>query len=303
MGITNANFNRIINLKLNPAGNSKAAVPGEMRTPTYIKCPVHGRKPNIEINGTWTTDVDLPAFNITIKNLYQDLSKEQYTSVEVEVGYEGNTISIKGDIITMYQESPGPEGKTVIQCVYGRMQQWLDAHVNLNFPAGTQLSVVLGNILNAIKADNLLLGKRAQTLSLKEQLQFTGTARDALTRLTNIFQDDKLTLTMKGTELRAICVTKGDFVEAPLILEYMSAPPQENAGDDAGSYYTTVTAPWMPKLSIGNLLTIPSRVYIRNFATVGGSAKTQNIQVTSMSFHFGTVGGVNSMTVQGFLVR
>lgn len=295
MGIKNANFNRIINLKINSAKGT-----------TYIKCPVHGRKPNIEINGTWTTDVDLPAFNITIKNLYLDLTKDQYTSVEVEVGYEGNLITIIGDIITMYQESPGPEGKTVIQCVYGRMQNWLDTNVDFNYPAGTQLSVVLGGIQDAIKADYPRLGTRAQGLSLKTQMQYNGTARGAMTYLNNQFQDDKLTVYMKGTELRAICLPvkdkKGDYVEEPLVLEYMSAPPQENAGDSSGSYYTTVTAPWMPKLSIGNLLTVPSRVYVRNFATVGGASKTQNIQVTTLSFHFGTVGGVNSMTVQGFLV-
>ena len=306
MGITNANFNRIINLKLN-AKSRVQYVGSELATVNpaalEIKCPVRGRKPAIEINGTWTTDVDLPAFNITIKNLYVDLSKEQYTTVEVEVGYEGNTISIIGDIITMYQESPGPEGKTIIQCVYGRMQQWLEAAVDLKYDAGTNLDVILTAIQQAIKADTKRIGTIAQSLVLKEPLQFNGTARAAMTYLNNVFQEDKLSVYMKGTELRAICVAKGDFVEAPLVLEYMSAPPQENAGDDAGSYYTTVTAPWMPKLSIGNMLTIPSRVYVRNFATVGGTGKTQNIQVTTLSFHFGTVGGVNSMTVQGFLVR
>ena len=293
MGITNVNFNRIINLTLikkTGSGYDSRGFSLTNWTPTTaIICPVRGRKPNIEINGTWTTDVDLPAFNITIKNLYADLTKEQYTSVEVEVGYEGNLITIKGDIITMYQESPGPEGKTIIQCVYGRMQQWLDANVDLNFEAGTSLLTVLESIKQAIKAETLRTGALVKTLTLKEPVQFNGTARAAMTYLNNVFQDKKLSVYMQGTELRAICISEGDFVEEPLVLDFMSAPPQENAGDDAGSYYTTVTAPWMPKLSIGNLLTIPSRVYIRNFATVGGLGKTQNIQVTSISFHFGTV--------------
>ena len=83
----------------------------------------------------------------------------------------------------------------------------------------------------------------------------------------------------------------------------MSAPPQENAGDSGGTYYTTVTAPWEPKLQKGDLLIIPSKVYVRNFTLVGGLSKTQKIEVTSLSFHFGTTGGTNSMTVQGFIVR
>ncbi len=303
MGIKSEQFNRIISLRLNRAGNDKAINAREKVSPTCIICPPKGRKPNIEINGTWTTDVDLPAFNIAIKNLYLNILTAQYTSVEVEVGYEGNTVVINGDILTMYQETPGPEGRTIIQCVYGRMQQWLDANVSLNYDAGTSLEDILSSLKNSIKADRVRTGNVAKTLTLKTPLQFDGKARAAMSKLCEIFQEDRLAVFMVGMEIRAICLTKGDFIEAPQVLQYMSAPPQENTGDEAGSFYTTITAPWMPKLSIGNILEIPSRVYIRNYATVGGSSKTQKIQVTSLSFHFGTTGGTNSMTVQGFIVR
>ena len=287
------NFNRIINLTLNKASGD----------PTFIKCPLKGRKPKIEINGTWTTDVDMPAFNITIQNLYLDILRDQYSSIEVECGYEGNTKTIKGDIITMYQESPGPEGRTVIQCVYGRLQQWLDATVDLHYKSGTPIGAVLEEIKDKINAERVMFGVHAAACHLKADMNLNGTARDALNYLVNQFQDEKLSIYPHGREIRAICVSKGDSIGTARILEYISAPPQENTGGDEGTYYTTINAPWMPELSIGDKLEIPSKVYIRNFATVGGASKTQNIQVTTMSFHFGTVGNVNSMTVQGFLVR
>lgn len=299
MGIKNANFNRIISLTLN--GNNEGS------RPIIIKCPVHGRKPKIEINGTWTTDVDLPAFNLSVQNLYIDITRGEYSSIEVEVGYEGNTKTIQGDIITMYQETPGPEGKTIIQCVLGRLNQWLDSKVSWDFAAGATLKSVLESVKDKIGADRVLMGEAvASTLKLKEPLKFTGTARETLSNLVNRFQDNNLSIFMQGQDIRAVCLAqkeKADIIsEEPRILQYMSAPPQENSGGDDGSYYTTVNAPWMPELSIGDLLTIPSRVYIRNFSKVGGNSKTQNIQVTTLSFHFGTVGSVNSMTVQGFLV-
>lgn len=298
MAVNTKRFNRIINLTINRVEGA----------PVVIKTPVRGRKPKIEINGTWTTDVDLPAFNITIQNYYPDMLRAQYSSVNLEVGYQDNLIPIHGTILNMYQESPGPEGRTVIQCQLGFLQQWLDTIVDLNYKAGTTLDSILDKIVKEIKGERKRLGTHAQTLSLKEPMQFNGTARDAITDLINRFKDDNLAITINGQELRAICLPKGDnegdTIGEPRRLEYISAPPQENPGDEAGSYYTTINAPWMPELSIGDELEVPSKVYVRNFATVGNASKgTQNIQVTTLSFHFGTVGSVNSMTVQGFLVR
>ena len=103
--------------------------------------------------------------------------------------------------------------------------------------------------------------------------------------------------------LCGICYTDNSGYIISHKLEYMSAPPQANAGGEEGSAYTTITAPWIPQLKVGDRLEIPQRVYMRFFATVGAGKATQFIQVTTMSIHFGTTGGVNSMTVQGFNVK
>lgn len=186
--------------------------------------------------------------------------------------------------------------------MYGNVQQWLDAMVELQFDKGAMLSDVLNSIKTKLGATDVKKGVKAGTLSLKEPLQFTGSARQALDELKKRFEEERLSIFIRGTMICAICLTEGDSI-GQAKLQYMSAPPQENTGDEAGAYYTTIKAPWMPELSIGDILEIPARVYIRNFGSVGGAAKTQKIQVTALSFHFGTTGTTNSMTVQGFMVR
>lgn len=286
------NFNRIINLTLYNAQG----------LPFKIKCPVKGRKPNIEINGNFTTASYLPSFNVKVKNLYLDIQGQQYTRLKVEAGYEGNTIEFEGTILTMYQEQPGPEGSTIIQCQQGKLQNYLDATVQMDYKPGTSLKIIMAELSKKLGAYGVHTGVRAGALSLVNRLQFDGSVREAMQKLEREFLDKQLNVFVRNNTLCAICLTSGDFVKT-YTLEYMSAPPQENSGDEEGTYYSTVTAPWIPKLQKGDLLVIPSRIYIRNFTMVGNLKKTQTIQVTSLQFHFGTTGGTNSMTVQGFLKR
>ena len=303
MAVDLERFNRIIDISFVETATRYDG--SELRTQNHassIICPRRGRKPSIEINGTFTTKNYMPTFNLTVKNLYLDLQGKQYSKVKIKAGYENQLVPIEGSILTMYQEQPGPEGKTVIQCMYGNVQQWLDTMVDLQFDKGAMLTDVLDAIKTKLKASEVKYGEKARTLTLKEPLQKSGTAREVLDVLKKRFEEEHLAIFIRGTMLCAICLTEGDSIGTAK-LQYMSAPPQENTGDEAGAYYTTITAPWMPELSIGDILEIPARVYIRNFGSVGGAAKTQKIQVTALSFHFGTTGTTNSMTVQGFMVR
>lgn len=291
MGLELNRFNRIIDLVL-------YTTDGGMKT---IRCPRHGRKPSIEINGTYTSRSFLESFNLTVKNFYMDLQTEQYARIKVVAGYENKTIEFEGTILTIYQEEPGPDGKTVIQCKWGKLQDWLDASGNFQFDAGASITDVLEAIKNQLKATQIKTGDNAKALTLKEPFLFNGTARGAMDHLAEMFQDKGLVVILRDTTLYANCIGDNDTV-APKIMQYMSAPPQPNTGGSDGTYYTTVTGPWMPDLNLFDKLTIPSRVYIRNFGLVG-TGKTQNIQVTQLSFHFGTTGSTNSMTVQGTIAR
>lgn len=302
MAVNLERFNRIIDISF--SGSSTSYVGSSLENLSYSKsiiCPRRGRKPSIEITGSFTTKNYMPTFNITIKNLYLDLMGKQYSRIKVKAGYEGQTVTLEGTILTMYQEQPGPEGKTVIQCMYGQVQQWLDATVQLQYDTGASLTDILDAIKTKLNATDKY-GDVARTLTLKEPLEYEGTARGAIDVLRKRFEEERLAIFVRSTMLCAVCLTKGDKI-GEHVLQYMSAPPQENTGDEAGTYYTTINAPWIPELCIGDQLTIPARIYIRNFGTVGGNAKTQKIQVTAINFHFGTTGSTNSMTVQGFMVR
>lgn len=293
MAVISRNFNRIINLTLYLENGE------EIR----IHCPKHGRKPSIEITGNYTTANFLPAFNVTVKNLYLEIKDQKYTKLRVKAGYEeGNSDVFEGSILSLYQESPGPEGKTVIQCNMGQVQSWLDESVQMNYDAGTSLETMLSDLQKSLHATGVRTGQTdAKNLQLKERFEFDGPARAAIGKIQKVFEDDKLHVFVRNNYLCAICAPGEDHVNAHK-LEFLSAPPQSNVGGAEGSYYTTVTAPWNPELRIGDLLEIPSKAYIKNYGIVGGAGKKQMIQVTTLSFHFGTTGNTNSMTVQGFLV-
>ena len=320
MGI-NQNFNRIIRLKiykgqktartaLNPltgiigriANVATSQITHADQEYTFIDCPARGRKPAIEITGSYTSQSYLAAFNITIKNLYLNLKETDYSSVEVEAGYEGRTTVFTGKIYSLYQEEPGPEGKTVIQCKEGSIQPWLNATIQMTLESGTPLLSALNQIGQKLGVYSVHTGDQVKSLRIKQRFYWNGSVREAIEKLKKMYEQEKLDIFIRGNFLCAILLKDGqDFVNS-YVLEYMSAPPQENTGGSDGTYWTTVTAPWMPELRIGDRLTIPSRTYIRNLIKVGSGSGLQDIQVRALSFHFSTTGGANSMTVQGNLV-
>lgn len=295
MDIGISRFNKIIDLTLETSSGKKMV----------IKCPRHGRKPSIEINGCYSMRGFLPSFNVTVKNLYLDLQTDQYSKITVEAGYagtvKGSTATFKGTILTIYQAQPGPEGETVIQCQQGIMQEWLDATVSLNYDPGTSISDILEEIKNKLGATDVKQGEKARLLTTQQPFIYDGTARGAMAKLEKQFEDKKLVVYMREATLYAEIIGEGDNTGLK-ILKFLSAPPQPNTGGANGAYYTTVTAPWMPDLNLYDKLQIPSRVYLYKYGVVG-TGKTQNIQVTNLDFHFGTTSSANKMTVQGPLAN
>ena len=86
-------YNRILDITLEADNGQKL----------YIKCPRRGRKPNIEINASYAGNQNLMPFNVAIKNLYIDLLSTSYAKISITAGYENNTISMSGTIISIYQ--------------------------------------------------------------------------------------------------------------------------------------------------------------------------------------------------------
>lgn len=305
MGINLENFNRIIDLTF--IGSATRYNGSELALQNYQKsiyCPRYGQKPNIEINGTFGSSLTLNALHIKIQNLYLDFRTEQYSKINVRAGYANNYTTFEADIFNMFQEDPGPEGTTIILCNRGSVTQtWLSSTVSLNFEKESGLLDILQKIKTSLGLTEVSIGTKARALTLKQPLQFDGTVRGALVELEKRFQEKNLKIIMQGSVLCAICMTEGDFINSR-VLQYMSAPPQQNPGDSDGNWQSMITAPWMPDLLPGDQLIIPQNVYINSGNLVGGGvAKTQKMQVQELSFHFGTRGSVNQMTCEGFIVR
>ena len=286
-------FNRIINLKFI----------GENGKVVTVTCPKKGRKPNIELHATIWPSCNLPAFNLTVKNMYLDLREDVYTKVEVEAGYAGRTTTITGSVIMLYQEEPGPEGTTYIQCREGGLKEWLDAYINVEFKAGTYLAEVLAGITKNLSNKGTRIariGNFASRLSLPSKFVHNGTAREAIQKLMQMFQGYCLAIYTQNDILNAVCLTYDDYIKIKT-LKYISGPPQFNIADESGELFTTITAPWDPTLQVGDELIIPSRTY-QNYGRIGGTVSgEQKIHVTQIEVHFGTCGGLNSMTVEGYV--
>lgn len=283
------NYNRIINLTLKTASGQNDIT---------IKCPLRGRKPNIEINGTYTSSNYLPSFNITVENLYLDLSGEQYTEIEVEAGYEQETVFFTGTIYTIYQESPGPDGRTVIQCREGNLTNWLSSTVNINQKKGGALATVISQIAQSLQLMPDIKGTPA-ALVLPADFEFQGKASDAINRIINLFPTEALRIRQKGQTLACYSVTKKEILGVRQ-MKYLAAPPQMNAGDQDGSYYTTLSGPWVPGLEIGDCLEYPTWQIMKNFMQINTKTRSSKMIVTALQFQFSTVGGANQMTVQGY---
>ena len=210
---------------------------------------------------------------------------------------------MEGSILSVYQESPGPDGRTILQCQLGQLSTWLDATIQVTFDAGTSIQTVLEKFKSTIGAHQVVIGKsKAQNLKLKTIYEHDGTIRDGLTKLQNQFADEKLYVFLRNDTLCAVCITTEDYI-ASHKLQYLSAPVQPNAGTEDGGYMT-LTGPWLPQLSMGDMLEVPAKVYMRYLTTVNRNAGNSIfIQVSEMSIHFGTTGGVNSMTVKGATVK
>lgn len=296
MAITSIpNFNRIINIYFLSVDRF-----GGQSVVKQIICPTHGMKPDIEIVGTMLPGNVLPSFQITIKNLYMDLSGGQYQNIRVEAGYGNKLVPITGQIISIFQESPGPEGKTVIMCQAGTINAWVSSMIDLNEPAGTPVRMVLEKISRAMDMKTPKMPLNLLGLVLPCNFEWQGLAAQALNKLIKLLPDEKLIITENDGSLQ-VSTTKTLSLTVKKYLNFLQAPPQQNpgGGEGDGAYYTTVTGPWMPDLRPGMQLVFPAWQYIRFRNLINRDSTQNSIIVTSIQFHFGTVGGVNQMTVQG----
>lgn len=290
------NYNRIINLGFLV---NKGGANGEYRRlpELDIKCPLRGRKPSIEITGSYSTDDCLPPFNIAIKNLYIDVPNSQYPLIEVEAGYENNLQTFRGSINTMYRESPGPESRTIIQCYQGTAKTWLDETLSLDFEEGYKLTDAVQKLADTMGL-RPVYSNSVKELIDKTAIQITGKPQDIIAALKTHFLDSKLVITARSDELRCYSQNDKDGLN-DIELPFLCSPPVQNAGNQ-GVIYSTIVAPWVPTLRPGDKVTYNSWQFMKDFAV--SKQEKVTIVVDTVQFHFGTTGSTNQMTIEGHAV-
>lgn len=294
MGITSKYFNKIINLYfLNEDGS---------RTEDKIVCPVTGRKPSIEFVGTFEAKDNglLPSFTITVTNLYISLIKIQYPSIKVEAGYYGNLVSFTGQIMSVFQESPGPDGKTVISCLLGTVNKRLNSVIDVNFSTGDTLEDVIKKISNGVGfTSDPQIPEDLKSLPLPAEFAENGQAMQVAEKLFKLFPEKKLRITEEEKKLYVYSLGDSLNETKKVTVEYLISPPQKNPGDEDGAYYTVFTAPWNPSVMPGVKVIFPSWEYIKFFNLVNENAQTNSAVAIRVMVHFATNGSINQMQVTG----
>lgn len=295
-------YNRIINLyfySINAAGVKYVA--------DKIVCPLRGRKPEIEIVGTFQPSLQggaIPEFTITVTNLYLDLANRQYTQVRVEAGYENNLIAFEGSVYSFFQDSPGPDGKTVISCYLGTVESWLSSRIDLDLEPGARLEDIINKISKALNFGKApVIPPELKNITLSSRFTEEGLVSDVANKLLKQFEDKELRLAEDDGALYLYSVGTAPSALNQIEIKFLSTPPQKNVGDEDGAYYTVFTAPWDPRVKPGTKVIFPAWQFVKFFNLVNKDADTNAIIVQFVRVHFGTVGSVNQMQVEGLGVK
>lgn len=291
MGVTNLRFDKRIDIHfIDEMGDDKFV----------IICPEKGRKPTIEIVGQYTLGDCVESMNINIKNFYLDAIGKAFPKIRVAAGYGAQKKEFECSVFSIYQESPGPEGSTVIQCTPVNQETWNKATVNAHIDAGGSLKDAITAISDAFDGFSApLIDDSVADLKSETQLDFNGLAREELRKVEKAFPD--VMVSVVGSQI--VCWDrKKPKPKENRKIDFMSAPPQITGGGDNASL-AVITAPWDPDLKCGELVEFPARYYGGRSGNVTKEAETMTIVSYSVQFQFSTTGNANKMVVTGTVVN
>lgn len=290
MGLKNLRYNKLIDVHfLDDNGKDMKA----------IICPENGQKPSIEIVGQYVTGDSIPRLSVTIKNFYLDAVGKEYPKIKISAGYGKQKKDFVCSIFSIYQESPGPEGSTIIQCAPGELNQWLKATVNAHVDAGGSLKDAVTAISDAVEGlDSPQIDDGVANMKSETQIDFNGVAHEELRKVRKAFPDAIISVTGN----RIVCWSRKD--PAPKTkrkVDFMSAPPQLTGGGKNATA-AVITAPWDPDMRCGDLVEFPTKYYGGRSGNVTKESETMTIVAYSVQFQFSTTGNANKMVVSGTVV-
>ena len=187
-----------------------------------IECPAKGRKPNIQISGTLLPVDYMSDVEIRVVNLYIERG-QTFQKVRVEAGYENSmSIAFEGEITNIYDESPGPEKVTVINCTQGKIKNMLSNVIALNLEKGFTLNSALSQIAKAAELDAPVI-TFTDTETGGSPFTFNGTVQEALHQLSPLFPS----VTLMFTD-RTIKAVKNEIspAEKAKPIKFLQSPPQ-----------------------------------------------------------------------------
>lgn len=270
---------------------------GEGVSPVSIICPDSGRKPSIEISGTYDASDVINDFTVRITNFYiQGLSN--YTRIRVSAGYMNNrTLCAEGEISFAYTESPGPDRVTVLCCKIGDSSAWTGRFLSVAFSAPVTIQEVIQKISDSLGFGTPNIDQQIKATTLPYFFH-TGRASGALHYLSELLPGTNITVANNRISVWVPGQGKeGQENSRSFLLQNLITPPAIT-GNAAN-----VVAPWTPDIRPGDYVTFPTRFFSQDYAAAqaGTVGETCTIQVQTMTFKFATTEDSNEMQLEGII--
>jgi hypothetical protein len=275
-----------------------------------IACPPGGRKPTIRLTGTMLSQDKILQVEVRVTNFVTDVPLSEYTHVAgaplgtgghitVAAGYAGNVMTnLEGEAMNAYQETPGPDGVTVLQMLVGSFTDWTTKKLNGNWAAGTPLYIppaggVLGEVANALGLT--LIYYADPSLVLPCNVSSNGLAKELIAKLKTIFAKKGPHGDWSGLEVRPdganlIALNRDTGTGLVYELNYISLANHTAAGYN-------IQAPWVPAIRPQDTVKVDPSYFRQTFggSVVGGTGST--FRVISNAFDFCTTDDTNLMSL------
>jgi len=265
---------------------------GEADPTDSITMPDTGMKPNISIQAEWTTDQVVSNTNIRLTNFYPSKNLNQYRWIKVFGGYRDSSDwgYFEGEVKVAYQESPSPDGVTLISCLTANTKDVFNSLIDIHSASGDSFDSVLNQIVNALSNNSGVSWSLENSLdarSLVAPLDYNGTAKDLLAVLKGAYGFE---YGYEGNTL-LVCESKtGRTKIDPIEINYLSSAPAQSA---AG---VTFTAPWIPALRPNKIIKIDPKYFKQSFGATKVTMSTK-LKCQTVTLEFNTVTQQNQMTV------
>jgi hypothetical protein len=251
-----------------------------------------GVPPNITISGKFLTATVVGELSLIIVNFYPNRPLNSYKYITITAGYYGSDLyaTIDGIVTMGYQESPSPDGVTVISFLTSNLDTFLNTQLDHYFNEGESVRSVFQYITDQLEANSggnkWNLNYNITRTPMMTGLSLSGTVKDAmilLKRRFNILYD------ISGFNLSVYDMKSGK-ADNKVEIKYVSSPPIVTA---AG---VTFTAPWLPNLRPGMKIFIDPKYFRQSF---GASLIDTNkdLMVLNVTFAFNTITSQNNMIV------